>query len=189
MNYTYALYTGAITPDYCKYLTDLANSYQEHDATIGGRVIDEKIRSSKLRWVTPSQNTREVFSYLNDFAVRANRKQFGFDISLGNESFQYTEYRAEEKGHYSWHMDCFYDQGVTVSERKLSMVVQLSDPKDYDGGLFCMDNFAHPPFNMEAWAPQGSVIVFPSYIKHCVTPVTRGVRKSFVSWYYGPSFR
>lgn len=190
MNYTYVIYTSAIPPGYCKYLTDTALAVpNELEATIGDRVIDPKIRTGKIRWIMPSQNTREMFAYLNGFVERANREQFGFDITFGCESFQYTEYKAEDKGHYSWHMDCHFDHKTAVKDRKLSMVVQLSPPEDYEGGVFCIDNFAQPNFDIARWAPQGSVIVFPSYIKHCVTPVTKGIRKSLVTWYLGPAFR
>jgi hypothetical protein len=34
----------------------------------------------------------------------------------------------------------------------------------------------------------GTVIVFPSYLAHCVTPVTKGVRWALVGWVHGPSF-
>ena len=37
--------------------------------------------------------------------------------------------------------------------------------------------------------PQGSVIVFPSYIYHQVTPVTEGTRYSLVMWTLGKPFK
>jgi PKHD-type hydroxylase len=36
---------------------------------------------------------------------------------------------------------------------------------------------------------RGAVIIFPSYVLHRVTRVTRGVRKSLVVWVTGPNFR
>lgn len=190
MNYTYTIYTSAIPADYCNYITNTALAAdKENDATIGNKVIDPKIRTGKIRWIRPGQHYRELFLYLNSFAERANREQFGFDICHSCESFQYTEYRAEDQGHYSWHIDCHLDDRTPIKDRKLSMVVQLSPPEDYEGGIFCIDNFAQPKFDLTRWAPQGSIIVFPSYIKHCVTPVTKGVRKSLVTWYMGTPFR
>jgi len=35
----------------------------------------------------------------------------------------------------------------------------------------------------------GSVIAFPSYINHKVSPVTKGLRKSLVAWVSGPRWR
>ena len=36
---------------------------------------------------------------------------------------------------------------------------------------------------------QGYVAVFPSYVLHEVTPVTKGTRYSLVSWVTGKSFK
>ena len=36
---------------------------------------------------------------------------------------------------------------------------------------------------------RGTVIAFPSYQLHRVTPVTAGIRKSLVAWVLGPDFR
>ena len=36
---------------------------------------------------------------------------------------------------------------------------------------------------------QGSIIIFPSFVYHQVTPVTRGLRQSLVGWIAGPTFR
>ena len=37
--------------------------------------------------------------------------------------------------------------------------------------------------------PQGSIVVFPSFVYHCVTPVTKGTRYSLVNWMCGAPFR
>jgi PKHD-type hydroxylase len=37
--------------------------------------------------------------------------------------------------------------------------------------------------------PRGSIIVFPSFIHHLVTPVTEGTRYSLVIWNLGKMFR
>ena len=56
-----------------------------------------------------------------------------------------------------------------AQKRKLTVVVQLSDPADYDGG------------ELEVWpdstvrtAPRdrGTAVIFPSFALHRVTPVT-----------------
>ncbi|MBI4521691.1 MAG: 2OG-Fe(II) oxygenase, partial [Gemmatimonadetes bacterium] len=36
---------------------------------------------------------------------------------------------------------------------------------------------------------KGQAFLFPSYIGHRVTPVTRGIRRSLVTWCVGPAFR
>ena len=35
----------------------------------------------------------------------------------------------------------------------------------------------------------GDVVVFPSFTLHQITPITKGIRYSLVSWVSGPSWR
>jgi len=84
--------------------------------------------------------------------------------------------------HYTWHMD----RGSDITPRKLSIVIQLSSPDQYQGGdleLF----FAEP--HVTAPRGLGDATAFASFVMHRVTPVTRGVRRSLVVWVGGPGFR
>ena len=36
---------------------------------------------------------------------------------------------------------------------------------------------------------EGCVFIFPSYLMHRVTPITKGIRKSFVLWLGGGHYR
>lgn len=73
--------------------------------------------------------------------------------------------------------------------RKISMTVNLTDPKNYAGGNLKFDLGAHAGnkrFKVcEEIRPMGSIIIFPSFTYHCVTPVTRGTRYSLVLWSLG----
>lgn len=77
--------------------------------------------------------------------------------------------------------------------RKISTTINLNIPGDYDGGNLKFDLGMHtdgPRFHeCEEIRPQGSVIVFPSFLPHCVTPVTRGTRYSLVLWSLGDPFK
>ena len=77
--------------------------------------------------------------------------------------------------------------------RKLSMTINLTDPTTYKGGRM---QFEFPKVSKEPVVrecvparAQGSVIVFPSFILHRVTPVTEGTRYSLVAWFLGEPFR
>jgi PKHD-type hydroxylase len=70
----------------------------------------------------------------------------------------------------------------------MSIVIQLTDPSEYEGGDFEIDS-QYPQLPKEEIREKGSVLVFPSFIPHRVTPVTKGVRRSLVSWIEGPKFR
>tara|TARA_Y100000385_G_scaffold282647_1_gene337444 strand:+ start:201 stop:1013 length:813 start_codon:yes stop_codon:yes gene_type:complete len=77
--------------------------------------------------------------------------------------------------------------------RKISMTVNLSDPKTYEGGNLKIDK--GPYVKGERYVdchdirPQGSVICFPSFTNHCVEPVTSGTRYSLVLWCLGKPFQ
>ena len=112
-----------------------------------------------------------------------NGMYWRYDINGFHEHLQYTVYDGSGT-HYDWHVD--NNMLTDLPPRKLSMSVQLSDPDDYDGGgLEISDGQI-----VEATDARGSsVIVFPSYRVHRVTPVTEGVRRSLVVWANGPPFR
>ena len=70
--------------------------------------------------------------------------------------------------------------------RKLSLTLNLNKPGEYDGGNLKFDFGPHADgkrfHEVEEIRPQGSIIVFPSWTYHQVTPVTRGTRYSMVLW-------
>jgi PKHD-type hydroxylase len=110
-----------------------------------------------------------------------NRQHWNLDIAGFGEALQMTRYEGGDEGHYDWHQDF----GATIS-RKLSIVVQLTDPDTYEGGdLQIMTS--HQPINVER--KRGLVAVFPSFQLHRVTPVTSGDRHTLVAWMSGPRFR
>lgn len=85
------------------------------------------------------------------------------------------------------------DQNMVGKVRKLSMTLNLNSPGDYEGGNLKFDFGHHTEgeqfHECEEIRPQGSMIVFPSFMDHCVTPITSGVRYSLVLWSLGQPFR
>jgi len=78
--------------------------------------------------------------------------------------------------------------------RKLSLTLNLTDPNDYEGGdlLFDFGTSAQAKQSEEEIKiarTQGTIVVFPSFIRHCVSPVTKGRRYSLVNWSLGRPFR
>ena len=76
--------------------------------------------------------------------------------------------------------------------RKLSMTVNLTDETSYDGGDLMLDFGAHSPrgkYQVEEAREQGTIVIFPSFLYHCVSPVTRGTRYSLVMWSLGDPFK
>jgi PKHD-type hydroxylase len=146
----------------------------------------DDIRSSQIRWIPQNEEWWWLYNKLSDMIVTANNELWKFDLHSMPEQIQFTEYYATENGHYTWHQDI--GPGI-LSKRKISITVQLSDPSEYDGGVLEMWQGGSQDSAVKAYKGAGSVFIFPSYMMHRVTPVTRGVRKSFVLWVGGSHYR
>jgi PKHD-type hydroxylase len=138
-------------------------------------------RNSNVCFLKPTDQTDWIFHRLTEVTLELNQNYFQFDITGFSEGFQFTEYIAPA-GNYGWHADG--SPGNTV--RKLTMVAQLSDPDDYEGGELQL-NPAGDEHTIEK--KQGLVTIFPSHTLHQVTPVTSGSRYSLVIWVAGPRFK
>lgn len=161
-----------------------------NNATIAGKdsglVTDGEIRKSKTGWVSYNQDTAWLYDRLAYVTRMLNTQNWKFDLQGFVEDFQFTLY-DEENSHYTWHVDAFHGGKVEGrSPRKLSLVVQLSNPYEYEGGeLQLMTSSKETVIQKE----KGLITAFPSYTLHRVTPVTSGIRKSLVIWVSGPPFK
>jgi len=85
------------------------------------------------------------------------------------------------------------DPNLINKIRKLSLTINLNIPGEYEGGNLKFDYGPHAKgkryHECTEIRPQGSIIVFPSYIYHQVTPVTKGTRYSLVLWTLGKPFQ
>lgn len=141
------------------------------------------VRVSEVSWVNLTDDSNLMYDRLAYIVRQINAEFYNFDISGFVEDFQYTTYYGSKNGHYTWHRD----QSASIStSRKLSLVLQLSDPDEYEGGDLQIWTDADP---ITVEKSKGMIAVFPSWAIHRVTPVTKGIRKSLVVWIAGPAFR
>ncbi len=176
----WAYMPNVFTPEECQRIIDLGKN-KKYGSIGNEEFVDVSYRDSKVEFIDPSDNTAWVYKRLTDNIVNLNDRFFNFHLSGFDESLQLTEYNAPS-GKYKKHVDC--NLGARI--RKLSVVVQLSDPKDYEGGDLLLHITDDPD---KAHKEQGMLIVFASYILHEVTPVTKGTRHSLVGWTTGEQFR
>lgn len=183
------VYSGAISSEYCDYIIHKGKQREAKDAVIGHNPDGDPthtIRRSTVRWMDPLGEDNDVAQFLLKFVTMSNRSNFGIDVENQIHQLQFTEYHGVTNGKYDWHHDVFFDSPAPY-QRKLSVVVQLSEPTDYEGGEFEFFNIPTP--TAEQFKPRGSVLVFPSFFYHRVLPVTSGERISLVSWIDGPAWR
>lgn len=161
----------------------LGDSLAIADATLEDAArVDTVLRKAKTGWIALSAESEWLYDRLAFIVRQLNGQFFDFDLAGFVEDFQYTIYGAGQD-HYTWHLD----KGVSnAAPRKLSLVLQLSDPAAYDGGDLELMSSSEPKAMTRK---RGFVVAFPSWVLHRVTPVTRGTRKTVVVWVAGPKFR
>jgi PKHD-type hydroxylase len=178
----WAYWNEAFTPEECQKIIDYAEQFEKKDAGVSNKgELNSKIRESKVVWITPDPEINWVYQRLTDIIMRLNADYFRFDLFGFTEGFQFTEYNAPS-GHYGKHTDSMLNGTI----RKLSFVLQLSDPKDYEGGELQI-HLSNTPDVMKK--EQGTVVAFPSPSLHEVTPITEGRRYSLVGWITGKPFK
>ena len=190
MQVWWQMWKGALPAKDCDWVLANGGKLEAKKGLVGGNSgaftpVASDIRRSVIRWVRREPEWNWLWSRIEGWIHEANSNAYGFALDR-IESLQFTEYVAEEQGHYGWHEDIAW-KSTKPYQRKLSLVIQLSRPDEYEGGLLELaeDN----PTDPLHFADRGTVIVFPSYLKHRVTPVTRGKRHSLVAWMEGPNFR
>jgi PKHD-type hydroxylase len=180
------------TPRQCRRIVDLGLSLAPEEARVGSAdaVEETATRRARIAWIEPGETTLWIFDKLAAAARRANRV-YGFDLLGFTEDAQFTLY-DRPGAFYDWHQDGLVG---SLAVRKLSLVVQLSDPADYTGGELEIFGLRNEQDAQEAAAWQeraaalGSVVVFPAYEPHRVRRIRSGRRTSLVSWIGGPPFR
>jgi PKHD-type hydroxylase len=179
---TFAWWENGFTDEEIDAICTMGERVPSQPAIIGQGVRDENIRGSTISWL---DNEGWLADRLQHIARQLNGKFFGLDLWGFGELFQYTTYKyiKKSKQHYDWHMDNGPNDNVP---RKLSMVLQLSHPSEYEGGdlELMTGNIPHV-----CKKQKGLLYAFPSYILHRVTPITNGTRRTLVVWISGPRFK
>src|SRR5210317_954823 len=175
---SYAYWENAFTKEECNKIIKIA---KEKGLLKGVTKGNSDIRLSKITWLYSSDDLDWVFRKITDIVLNLNNRFFQFDLHGLNEGLQFTNYKAPSNK-YGKHID----RSVNSLIRKLSLSIQLTDPKEYEGGeLFLYENEKGTEMKKE----QGTLVLFPSYILHEVKPVTKGERNSLVSWVTGKQFK
>ena len=169
--------------------------------TQGG--VDLKKRDSKTTWINSSH---WVAGLCFHYVLLANRENFLYDIDgWDGETMQYTAYEGGE--YYGWHMDTSINsmgmppknEGNLIDHRenfimkgsekvrKLSFIMQLSNPDEYSGGEVELKRDTGKSYFLPK--ERGTMIIFDSRVMHQANEVHSGLRKSLVGWVSGPRWK
>ncbi len=146
-------------------------------------------RKSNIAWT----NEQWIYDLIWPYMLSANEQAgWKYDI-VAAENCQATRYTKD--GFYEWHKDGIGSHNEVINEpdneflhgntRKLSMSIVLNS--NFEGGDFEMVGLDDE--NKVPKLEEGSIIIFPSFMEHRVTPVTKGIRYSLVAWFVGPPFK
>ena len=169
------------TKQECEAIIEYGKKQNLEDATVGDGYLNSKARKSKIAFIGPTAEIRHVYEKLTDAVFLLNDRLWDFDLYAFGEHLQFTEYTPG--GKFASHSD--FIPGGPI--RKLSIILQLTDENEYEGG----DIEAFPSIEKPMVLPraQGTVLAFPSYMMHRVTPITKGTRHSLVGWVNGKPFK
>ena len=186
----WSYWSGAFTPDECAKILEDGLKIESSDAALGVSGMSENIntdfRRSKTRFIHVGDPTFEwLFDRIWKMGIQVNREWFNFHIT--NLSYiQLAEYDEEYQGEYKKHHDVFWINNDQY-HRKLTCVIQLTDPNEYVGGEFEVYDLTQYP-DAQAIKQQGTAIFIPSFFTHAALPVTKGRRYSLAVWFEGPKF-
>ena len=137
-------------------------------------------RRNRQLFVLPGTANRPVSRFqrkLRQWIIALNERIWHFDLRRFSE-LSVVRYEAGDE------VGLHIDLNMEYSDRKLNALVQLSPEDAYGGGTL---GFGLPV--VPACPEQGSLLVFPSWVPHRVTPVTAGIRHTAVGVALGPTFR
>jgi PKHD-type hydroxylase len=172
--------------DYCNSIIEKSKDLTFQTANLGedGLSSNHSHRKSDVTWLYP-QDFPDLYEEMWKLEREANKTWFGFHID-NLEYIQLAKYDGNVKGEYKRHKDVFWVND-NPRHRKLSAVIQLSNPEHYEGGDLSFFECAEYP-NPEEIKQQGTVIFFPAFIDHQASPVLKGTRYSMAVWFEGPKW-
>lgn len=175
------------------------NKEENHNFLTNHKIINPNVgivkrtRETNLKWIYLDNNSDWLFKKIIQCINVVNANNYGYVLKFV-EDFQFAEYTSQSKGFYCKHYDCGnrFEMENFVDIRKLSFSIQLSDSNDYEGGELKFYTgkksiYTNKEESDTAKKDKGTIIFFPSHIIHEVTPVTKGIRYSLVSWVQGPN--
>lgn len=183
-NHPFVSWEDAFTDEEIEQIKSYAQSLPTQDAMVDeDSPASPNIRKSKVAWISNNEKSNWIYDRMAFVARKINAKFYKFDLYGFLEDMQFTIYEDSEEAHYTWHIDM---SDTALAARKLSMVLQLSDPSEYEGGELQTWTSSQPN---TVDRQKGLIAAFPSYVLHRVTPVTKGKRYSLVVWVCGESFK
>ena len=188
MKYLWMSYDDVLTNEQCDELIQIAHTQGFKHAAIGNDeeirlkqsgYIDEDIRKAQIALI-PYKKHKWLENALIT-TLRDCNANLQFDLD-GFMDLQVIKYDVDS--FFLPHLDI-----LTINsdmQRKVTFVIQLSNPDDYVGGDLCVWTKKEED---RMSRKKGSLHAFPSYLLHEVTPILSGTRYVLIGWCFGPEFK
>jgi PKHD-type hydroxylase len=145
-----------------------------------GSNTSSKERDCKVSFLTVDEHTDWIYQKMAAHVSRVNYDKFMENIRH-IAPIQYTIYKKEQ--HYNWHHDVINHWSPYT--RKISGVLMLSDPDEYEGGDLEIIVNGNPNEPEIVKLKKGEIVWFCPTFPHKVHPVTKGTRRTLVFWVEG----
>jgi PKHD-type hydroxylase len=173
-------FQNVFTTQECNQIINIQDTDKQRNYTEYGK-NDNSASIIKSKYINKTINTNWVWERLQKYAWLVNNDYFQFKLSYLDD-LQIMEY--QENSVFHWHIDI--NGPEHFSSRKLSLVVFLSERIAFEGGKLLFGLTSDEKTQLEM--TQGSMVIFPSFQVHKVSPVTRGKRQTLVAWAHGEPF-
>jgi PKHD-type hydroxylase len=124
------------------------------------------------------------FPFMNIRSVtkKANDEIYDFNLlGIIDQDFPQV-FKYSEKEYYDWH----FDLNIMMPSRKITFIINLTDPEEYQGGAIEFLNIDTADANI---SEQGSCLIFPSYIPYRINPIKKGIKHILVGHIHGALFK
>ena len=170
----------------CDNIIKLSELFKKEKGTVsyeGKPIADDQYRKNiTVQWMRYTEDTAWIYDKIWNAVSSIQIDGWNFDIRGIFEDIQYTEYDASKgQAFYNAHKDT----GEPYGHRKISVTLLLSDPNEFSGGRLVIED----EDDTVDLSNKGAMVMFPSFLKHQVEPVTKGKRKVLVAWISGPKLK
>lgn len=147
-------------------------------ATVIGKKEFHQSKRQKLRGDTAGF----PFLDIRDVTKNANTLIYDFDL-LGMIDQDFPQiFKYSQGDFYKMHIDL---NSMSIS-RKITFLINLSDPDQYEGGQV---DFLNISADSQLTNEQGTCLIFPSYMPYSITPVTKGTKHILLGHVHGAVFK
>lgn len=152
------------------------------DLWLPARVVGEETLHKANRQKLRGEPEGFPFDNIRTITKQANDEIYDFRL-LGIIDQDFPQiYRYNEGDYYNLHIDL----SPMATTRKMTFIVNLSDPETYEGGEI---EFLNTDTSEADLNEQGSILIFPSFLPYKITEVTKGQKDIIMGCIHGAVFR